>query len=216
MASRRIWQILALALIAGSLAVAMTGCGHNLNRWPIVNCPPGDGPIVCFGDSLVAGVGAETETERYPSQLQAVLGRPVVSIGTSGQTSEEGLRALQTNSDLRGAVVIVTLGGNDILRQVRLAKTEECLGLIFAELQKRGAMVAFTAVEGLMSGGRGKRYQALCRQHGVVLVPDVLGRILPHESLRSDQIHPNAAGYQLMAQQVADTVRPFLSAPETK
>jgi len=181
----------------------------------MVNAPPQSGAVLCFGDSLVVSVGADTPEERYPYLLAKSLHRKVRARGTAGQTTKEGLKAIKAEPNLTAPVVIVTLGGNDILKQINWARTEENLAAIFKEFQARGALVVLTAVEGPISGSRGKRYRALCRQHGVILVPDILGEILGDQDLKADAIHPNGAGYQIMAAQVAEVLGPFLTERES-
>lgn len=181
-----------------------------LNDWEMRNLPVRDGGILCFGDSLVAGVGAGKQTDTYPAQLGNLLGQKVMALGKSGQTAEEGFQMVRQRQDLRPAVAIVTLGGNDILRRVPLEQTLEALGGIFAEFQSRGSVVVFTAVEGLIGGKRREAYRDLCREHGVILVENILGGILSNEDLKSDQIHPNGAGYRIMAERIDSVMKPFL------
>jgi lysophospholipase L1-like esterase len=204
------------AILACILLLAVAGVRRfarpALNTWDIVNLPvEPTGPLLCFGDSLVAGFGASSSQAGYPARLGRLLGRPVVAIGTPGQTAAEGLKKLRADPRIRAPLVIVTLGGNDILKRIPLEKTVAALDEIFRELQRRGATVAFTGVESLLPGKRGAAYRRLCREHGVILIPDVLDGILGNDALLSDTVHPNDKGYGLMAERVAAVLRPFLT-----
>ena len=83
--------------------------------------------IICFGDSLTEGVGAELG-EEYPTVLSRELGTRIVNAGQRGDTSA---RALERISDLivnkNPRLVIVLLGGNDFLRQVPTEETRKNL-----------------------------------------------------------------------------------------
>lgn len=182
----------------------------TVNTWEIANLPVQAGPILCFGDSLVAGYGAEDPEKSYPAHLARILQREVVRLGTLGQTAEEGLHEVRKTPAIRAPLVVVTLGGNDILRRIPVEKTVSALETLFEELQDRGSVVAFTAVEGIVAGIRAEAYHSLCREHGVILVPDILDGILMDDDLRSDQIHPNGAGYRIMAERVAERLSPYL------
>ena len=181
----------------------------RVNNWPMVNAPAGDGAILCYGDSLVAGVGADSEEQKYPRRLGVELARTVRAVGTPGMTSEDGLKQLLLNPSLRADVVVVTLGGNDILARIPLDDTIENLGGIFREFQRRGALVAFTGVDGPFTS-RTKPFKKACKQNGVILIPSVLAGILDDPGWKSYQFHSNRAGYAVMAQRVASILKPFL------
>jgi len=184
--------------------------GRRVNSWDLVNHPPGPGLIVCFGDSLVAGVGAESEDRSYPAWLDGLLAGEVVASGVPGETAEEGLLRLLRTSQIRGGVVVVTLGGNDILQRTPWEATRESLAAVFEELQERGCLVAFTSLHIAFDGGRHDGYLELCRESGVVYVSDVLGGIVNRPALKADTIHPNGDGYRLLAERVAEVLRPFV------
>jgi len=202
-------------LLLSLVAVAALGVGwflvaawrDRVNGWRLVNVPPRSGTIVCFGDSLVAGIGADSPDAAYPAQLGKMLGRQVRALGFPGFTAEQGWKKLGQIPDPKAAVVVVTLGGNDILQRVPPATTCEYLEKIFKELQQTGAAVVFTEIGGVFSGDRSRRYRALCRKRGVAIVPGVLKGILSSPGLKADQIHPNAEGYRLMAERVAHVLR---------
>jgi len=197
-----LWGAAVLAVVCGWFVYRhVAGSGY-----PIRNVPPGEGPIVCFGDSLVAGVGADSAEGTYPACLQRMLGRSVVTFGFPGATAEEGWGRLRRKSAIRGSIVIVTLGGNDILRKVPVEDTCRWLRKIFAELQERGAVVVYAGVAGVFSGERTRRCRTLCRETGVLFVPNVLRGILGRNDLKSDTVHPNDKGYRIMAQGVADAL----------
>ena len=194
---------LLLALAATLVVVAVGWHLSGRESWPLRNFPPAtSGPIVCFGDSLVAGIGAESAAESYPAALQKQLGRQVVAYGVPGDGAADGWRRLQELPGLRGAVVIVTLGGNDILQHRPWPETATALGNIFSELQQRGALVVYTGVDHPLAPRLRGRQRALCREHGVLFVPQVLNGILANPRLVADPVHPNGDGYRIMAERV--------------
>jgi lysophospholipase L1-like esterase len=194
------------------LTVATFAAWWAWGRAPrLVNAPPPPGPIIAFGDSLTAGEGAPPD-QAYPARLAAIVGRPVLNAGHSGDTVEQA--AARLDADVlakRPAMAIVLLGGNDYLQRKNLDESFVGLEAIIWQIQARGAMVVLVGLEGFIpfDGSEG-RYKALARRTGALFVPNVLGGILGDPKLMSDQIHPNAAGYQLMAERVAQAIRTWL------
>src|SRR4051794_17423393 len=102
-------------------ALGLAACGPK--------APNLDSPgktIVCFGDSITAGIGAEPGPP-YPDLLAARLGTPVINAGVPGDTAEEGLARVDAALAQNPWLVIVELGGNDILRRVPPERTEAAL-----------------------------------------------------------------------------------------
>ena len=84
--------LLALAVITAAILL----WPRKPATWPIRNTPPRAGSIVCFGDSLTRGHGAEPE-ESYPAVLARLLGREVQNAGRDGEISESALERLDEN-----------------------------------------------------------------------------------------------------------------------
>jgi lysophospholipase L1-like esterase len=111
----------------------------------------------------------------------------------------------------QAGTVIVCLGGNDILRQMPVDGVINNLDQILSRTQASGAMVVLVGVQGLpvLSTHR-SRYRDLAKRHGAILVPNILGGIIGNRKLMADQIHPNSEGYAMMADRVAEALRPHL------
>ena len=164
--------------------------------------------IVAFGDSLSAGYGLKS-TESFPVQLEAALRRGgtaarVYNAGVSGDTTAQGrarlgfvLNSLKVKPDL----VILQLGGNDMLRAIDPAQTEANLSAILTELKKRRIPVLLAGM--LAAPNLGKTYQTrfdavypkLSRQYGAKLYPFFLNGVTGNRTLLlRDGIHPTAKG----------------------
>jgi acyl-CoA thioesterase I len=179
--------------------------------WRIRNdTPASSGSIVCFGDSLTFGHGAEPD-ESYPSVLGDLLRRRVVNRGRNGDTSVAAAERVDEVLDLHPAVVVVTLGGNDMLQRLPIEDTVRAMTTIFDRLVGAGAMVAFIGIDPpFTSAARMTAVRTLCREHGVLWVGDAMDGLWGDRSRMSDQIHPNAAGYRVMAERVAAALRTHL------
>ncbi len=165
--------------------------------------------ILAFGDSLTHGSGASAE-EAYPAVLEQLIARPVVKVATPGDQSDAGLRKLPAALDAHApALVILCLGGNDFLRRRDEAETIANLEAMIGLIRARGAAVLLLGVPkpGLFGLDGHPLYEDLARRHRLVLDNRSIAEILSERSLKSDQIHPNAAGYRQLAEALADLLR---------
>lgn len=169
--------------------------------------------MVCLGDSITDGVG-RGEAPGYPARLAELLGVPVVELGVAGDTAAEGRARLGQALAADPWLVIVELGGNDLLRRRPPADTERDLAAIVEGVLAAGAVPMLVAVEApLVPGGAayGEVYRRLGERYGVPVVADALADILADPRLKSDPIHPNGAGYERLAREVAAAVEPLVA-----
>lgn len=202
-------------LIGALLGIIVSGCSSETNLREVRNLRSQGKNIICFGDSLTEGVGA-ARGEDYPSILAGHLGARVLNAGERGDTTAGALARLQRDvleHDPR--LVIVLLGGNDFLRQVPLEETKKNLEQIVRRIQQQGAMVAVVGLRlGLFTDEYGPMYQEIATKYQALYIPEVLKGILSDSQLKSDSIHPNGAGYRLVAERVFSGVQPLLEEAE--
>jgi lysophospholipase L1-like esterase len=180
------------------------------DSYEIKNAEPRGETIVCFGDSLTAGIGAAAGMD-YPAQLARLIGREVVNAGVSGETTAGALARVERVIELSPRIVLITLGGNDLKNGVRRERAFANLAVIVRRFQAEGALVVIGGLDVPFWGrGFGDAYKKLARETGAVLVPNVLHEIINSPELMSDRIHPNGRGYGIMAQHFHKAVRPYL------
>ncbi|MFL6244386.1 MAG: arylesterase [Thermoanaerobaculia bacterium] len=184
--------------------------------WPsrysrVANLASPGSSIIAFGDSLTAGYGAAAG-EDYPSVLATKIRVPVVNAGVSGDTTQTALA--RVDADVIAAkprMVIVGLGGNDYLGGVAIGTTEANLRTIVRKIQAGGAMVVLLGFSfPSLNANYASMYERVADDERCLLVPGVLKGILTDRSLKSDEIHPNARGYALMAERIAPPVAKLL------
>ena len=193
----------ALAVVAGLWSLRS---GHPRAARPTA----GEG-VLAFGDSLVEGVGA-SEGRDVVSLLSARVGVPIVNAGRSGDTTGSALGRLDSAVLSRNPrIVIVVLGGNDLLRRIPREETFANLDAIVGRIRARGAAVILVGLSaGVFVDAYGNGYEEVARRTASGLVPDVLAGILGNPDLMSDQIHPNDRGYSLMADRIEPALRDLL------
>jgi len=183
----------------------VAGCGESVPRLPHLGTRD---VIVAFGDSLTYGTGAR-EDESYPAVLGRLIGRPVVRAGVPGEVTAQGLRRLPSVIDeYRPRLVIVCLGGNDMLRKVSEGEITRNLRSILKTLSQRGIAAVLVGVPkpALIAHAPGF-YADLAREFGVPYEGEILTSVLLAADLKSDPIHPNAKGYRKMAEALAQLLR---------
>ena len=195
------------AALLGALALllVLAACSRQAPRLEPVGP---DGVIVAFGDSLTRGTGAGPG-QSYPAVLEGLIGRTVVNAGVPGETTAGGLRRLpRVLAEHRPALVILCEGGNDFLRGVDRAEVARNLGAMLDAVRAAGAQAVLLAVPrpGLLVPVP-DLFEDLAADRGVPCDTDTLREVLTSPGLKSDPIHPNAAGYRRIAEALARLLR---------
>jgi lysophospholipase L1-like esterase len=192
-------------VLALCLAVAAAGCGPKVPKLPPLG--PND-VIVAFGDSLTYGTGA-SESDSYPAVLGRLTGRKVVRSGIPGEMTSGGLARLESVIDEhRPALMIVGLGGNDMLRKVDEAQIKENLRRIIQAIQARGiSVVLFGVPKPALITSAPAFYEELAKEFRIPYEGEIVTSVLYRPDEKSDPIHPNAKGYRRMAEAFADLLK---------
>jgi lysophospholipase L1-like esterase len=191
-------RIARLALIVPVLLAAACSGGPKLPR-----LAP-DAVVLAFGDSLTFGTGVQAD-QSYPARLQALIGRKVVSAGVPGEVSASGLARLPSAlDDAKPQLVILCHGGNDFLRKLDEAQVAKNLRAMVDLARARGVEVVLIGVPkpGLLPSPAAF-YADIASELRLPYEDTALKKILRDNSLKSDLVHPNAAGYARLAEAVA-------------
>jgi lysophospholipase L1-like esterase len=171
--------------------------------------------VIAFGDSLTAGYRIDA-AQAWPARLSAIVGRPILNRGVSGETAGEARTRLERDvlaADPR--VVLVCLGVNDIAQRVPPGSRMHALREIVEGVQARGALVVLIGVEGYAPPGEasdyGTAYRELARKTGAVYVPDLVQDVLGDPERMLDRIHPNPTGHEAIARRLAREAGRYLS-----
>lgn len=211
------------------------------------NTPQEPLTYVSLGDSLAVGVGASEPEERgyaplYRKHLQEATGREVrlVQLGVSGETSESFIggypneessqlaRAEEALRENPGAVVTLSIGGNDLLsvadatdaeRAAAISDYEENLKFILRTLRTASEPAPRVTVLALYNPAPGSFTDRWTRELNAEIrraanengarVADGYAAFRGHEGrythfdARSWDIHPTDAGYQALARAFA-------------
>jgi lysophospholipase L1-like esterase len=203
-APARAWRSASNAFLALCALLALAAC----DRAPTLPKLAPHDVIVAFGDSLTYGTGASDDTS-YPAVLASLTGRTVVNAGVPGDTTAAALERLpQALEAHQPRLVLVCLGGNDMLHKQPAATIENNLRLIVQTIRASGADVMLVGVpEPRLFGGAPDFYERVAQDMRVVLEDDVFNEVLRDNRLKADPIHANAAGYRIVAERLAERLR---------
>ena len=164
--------------------------------------------VVAFGDSLTEGVGAGAEST-YPAWLSKTTGHAIINAGISGETTAEGLERLPAMlEEHRPKLVLLCLGGNDMLRQQNMASTESNLRKIIQTIRASGASVVLIGVpEPKLFSSPPALYEKLADEFDLPYEGEIFDEVLKNPRLKSDPIHANAEGYRLVAERLAELLK---------
>ena len=223
-----LWAAAPLMLAAASLAACSDGApnapakGEQNAAAPagVTQVAPDARLIVAFGDSLYAGYGLDNGQGFAPALQRALAAKGIKAVvfpaGVSGDTTAGGrarlgfvLNGLPRKPDL----VIVGLGGNDMLRGIGVDQTRANLDAILSELDRRGIKAMLTGMLAPPNMGRdyatafNALYPALAREHGVTLYPFFLDGVFGNRALfQQDGIHPTAPGIDRIVSRIEPVV----------
>lgn len=231
----RAWSI-------GVVALALTACGESgdVAEAPASETQAGEpaatasaevtGPtrnILAFGDSLFAGYGIGVENS-YPAQLQEALRQrgvnaQIVNAAVSGETSGAGRQRLAfalDNQQAKPDLVLLELGGNDMLRGLAPEETRANFEAMLSELQRRDISVLLMGMRAPPNYGPQYQqafdslYSDLAQQYDAELIPFWLESIYLDPSLfQNDRLHPTREGIAALVEDTVDEVEAALPPP---
>ncbi len=178
---------------------------------PQFQLPP-DGTVLAIGDSITRGYGADGHG--YAEQLQVLLqgsaGRERVSVLNLGIDGERSAGLLERLDEVlvshRPSVVLITSGGNDLLRRVDAEEIRQNLRAAAGKVRAAGAWpVLFAVPQPSLAAAAGfgsdhPLFEELAATGGLTVIPDAVEEALSREEWRADRIHPNRLGYAVMAE----------------
>jgi len=166
---------------------------------------PLDTKILAFGDSLTYGYGV-TRDKNYPTVLGDLLHVNVINEGVNGELSEQGLaRLASVLARHKPDILVLCHGGNDILRKKDLTQTKNNLAEMIKLAKEKGVYVLLVGVPtfDILTFNVPSFYYEVATENGIEIEDSSLKKIMDGENLKSDQVHPNAEGYELMAKNIA-------------
>jgi acyl-CoA thioesterase-1 len=187
------------------LALLAASCGEPPAKLSRLSA---DAVVLAFGDSLTFGTGA-SEEESYPAQLEKLIGRRVVRAGVPGEITSQALERLPAALDEHAPrLLLLCIGGNDFLRRLGNQQAESNVRAMVKLAKSRGVQVMLigTPEPGLRIAAPAF-YAGIARELGLPYEEAVMTEVLKDPSLKSDQIHPNARGYRVIAERLATDLR---------
>jgi len=192
-----------ILLIAAIILIAACSSKHKEATLPAGS------RVLALGDSLTQGAGVKFE-EAWPNLLAGKTGWVVVNGGVNGDTSEAALRRLPNLLEQHNPVlVLVTLGGNDMLRHVPQQQTIANLEQMLARIKEHGAKPVLLATPNpspmravFQNLSAPDFYSKLAEAQHVPLIEDAIAAVLSDPKLKGDPLHPNAAGHVLLSEKI--------------
>ena len=173
--------------------------------------------LVAFGDSLTAGYGVAPE-DAFPVQLEERLKKDgynvsILNQGISGDTSAGGTARVDQVIDKNPRMVILQLGGNDLLRGLPIADTKNNLSVIMKRLKEANIKIFLVGQKAPINMGikyaaeYNSMFPELAKKYDAALYPNFLEFVFGDSTMmQEDGIHPNKAGVEVIANKIAPLV----------
>ncbi len=164
--------------------------------------------LVAFGDSLTAGYGGGGVS--YPGVLAELTGLTVINEGLSGETAAHAPERLEQVLSHQADMVLIEFGANDFMQGRSLEVAVAAVAQIVDAVQAQGAVAVIVDTGGPGMGLYTKAYKKLAQEKQALFVSGILKGIFNKKQYKSDMIHPNGAGYRLVAEHVYKEIKPYL------
>jgi len=179
--------------------------------------------LVCLGDSLTSGYGATTpfiddESKSYPSYLQKKANISIINAGVSGSTTSHSLARIDSNflSECPDMIIIL-LGANDFFGNISVSTTQSNLQNIINKFDNGNRKIYLAKfytdeIATAMSIPSNtviqynNMFTALASSSNeITLIEDIWTGVWGIHM--SDNIHPNANGYEIMADNIYKVIK---------
>mgnify|MGYP002623414419 CR=1 FL=1 len=164
--------------------------------------------VTIIGDSVTAGIGVPDEVT-WPTLLAQQQSLAVQDLSGSGFTTAQALSRVKS-AEVRSPLVIVEIGGNDLLAGVPAEQFRRDLDDLLTLLKQDGRQVVMLELPLIpFHGNYGRAQRSLARKHGVLLVPKrIFLDILAPQDNTVDTIHLSPTGHQQMADTIWKIIGP--------
>ena len=190
----------AAAVAAAWLAAALAELPYHIAR---SLAPVSSRSVTVIGDSVSAGVGGSEKSETWPKILAREHGLTVQDLSQMGETAASALKHVRSQV-IRSPVIVVEIGGNDLLGSTTLAQFARDLDALLADLASDNRQILmFELPLPPFHNEYGRIQRATAEKYGVKLIPKrVFSSVVVNRDLRIDGIHLSQSGHQRMADRV--------------
>lgn len=173
-------------------------------------------PVLVLGDSISAGYGLPPH-QAWPALLAERTGWRIANGSVSGDKAADALARLPGLLEAHAPkLVLIQIGGNDMLRRVPEAKTRTDLMRAISLAQARGAVTVLVASPRPSVAGAvfqhlsaASFYAELAKEAKADLIEDAIAEVLSNPELKLDALHPNATGQAALADKAFEALRRF-------
>jgi acyl-CoA thioesterase I len=171
-------------------------------QFPPAISPQTSRHLYLFGDSLAAGVDDHAENN-WPQLIADSHDIELTNLAIPGATISTALRKAREARIVDG-VVLLEIGGNDLLASAKSADFERELDDLLSEVCRPGrTVVMFELPLPPFHNAYGQAQRRLSAKYGVSLIPKrLLMGVLTSQGGTLDSIHLTATGNKQMAEQV--------------
>ena len=181
--------------------------------------------ILFLGDSLTAGYGLQNAAmESFPALIEqkintAKLDYKVINAGLSGDTSAGGLNRIDYWLSRPIGVFVLELGINDVLRGIAPQTTMRNLQAIIDKVKLKYPQVKMALmgmqiplfIKSPVAQQFNALYTTLAAANQMAFVPFFLEGVAGKANLNlPDHLHPSAAGYKIIADNVWPAIHKLL------
>lgn len=195
--------------------------------------------LVCFGDSFTEGYGAGAfglvdKTKSFPAHLQKKVTITIINSGMSGDTSTQGLaRAAHDVVSKNAQIVLIEFGINDFFSGIPINTTQNNLQNIIDQVKEKTQkiyLISFIGDKNMMHSFYANvhlfmpdvtavqfnailmqyknMFNALAISNNIELIENFWTDVW--NTHMSDEVHPNADGYEIIAGNIFTRIEPYL------
>ena len=133
----------------------------------------------------------------------------MVRAGVPGEVTAQALERLPATLDeYSPRLLLLCIGGNDFLRRLGNAQAEANVRAMVQLARGRGIDVLLIGTpEPALLPSPPAFYDAIAKDFAIPYESGVITEVLKDSSLKSDPIHPNARGYRIIAERLAERLK---------
>jgi acyl-CoA thioesterase-1 len=206
-----VWLRLSVAIVLFVSVLVLTASEFSHRKMPLITGASSD-HLTVIGDSISSGI--DPRSPNWPNVFQQLTGVPVKNLSKPGAGVIEA-RAMAESIASEDRVVIVEIGGNDLLSGTTSVEFERNLDSLLSKLAAPGRVVVMFELPLLPNRIEyGRIQRRLASHYGVRLIPKrYFAEIISGRNSTSDGLHLSQKGGRQMALLVANVFSSVLKSP---